>query len=59
MTEQKPATITIDNDDLVHLGGSAPAIPKWVIECSNLVAQYMNERTDGNWAIGGIQKRQG
>lgn len=44
--------------EMVSLGGTAPPVPRWLLDAAQRIAQYMDAHSPGDWAIGGIQKRQ-
>jgi len=42
---------------MVSLGGTAPAVPRWLLDAAQRIERYMAEHNAGEWAVGGIQKR--
>lgn len=46
------------DSEMVSLGGTAPPVPRWLLDAAQRIAQYMDAHSPGDWAIGGIQKRQ-
>jgi len=46
-----------DDNDVVYLGGSAPPIPRWVVDSADRIAKYMDANWPGEWALGRIQSR--
>lgn len=52
-----PAAVQ-NEDELVSLGGDAPGVPSWLLDAARRIETYMAEHAPGEWAIGGIQKRQ-
>src|SRR5690606_31891864 len=51
------AAQTADDNDVVYLGGSAPPIPRWVVDSADRIAKYMDANWPGEWALGRIQSR--
>lgn len=46
-----------DDNDVVYPGGSAPPIPRWVVDSADRIAKYMDANCPGEWALGRIQSR--
>ncbi|WP_204246492.1 hypothetical protein, partial [Bordetella trematum] len=43
--------------EMVSMGGTAPAVPRWLLDAAQRIQTYMDAHSPGAWAVGGIQKR--